>query len=84
MGKERERNKLGHDPISPWLLSFSGMKTLYRLRSGSRGKARAMEKGSREGGRHLAAPLVPGLHAIPMAHAELTVWSEHSGKAAST
>lgn len=42
-----------------------------RLRSRSGGKAGAMATVSREGGRHLAAPLVPGLHAIPAAHIEL-------------
>lgn len=30
VGKERERNKLGHNPISPWLLSFSGMETFIQ------------------------------------------------------
>lgn len=55
-----------------------------RLRSRSGGKAGAMETVSQEGGRQLAAPLVPGLHAIPAAHIELIAQSEKNGKTTST
>lgn len=54
-----------------------------RLRSRSGGKAGAMETVSKEGGRQLAAPLVPGLHAIPAAHIKLIAQSEKNGKATS-
>lgn len=74
LGKGRESYRLGHDQISPWLLSFSGLEPLFtRSRHGSGGKAGAADIGSREVGGQLATPLVLGSHTTPVAPVQLSV-----------
>ena len=81
LGKGRESYRLGHDQISPWLLSFLGLEPLFtRSRHGSGGKAGAVDKGSREGGGQLATPLVLGSHKTPMAPAQLSVAKQNPQK----